>query len=314
MMGRNHARILSSLDGVEFVGVCDPDVTLKTSNIGVPIFQSVAELIDTGIDYAVVSVPTIQHLTVGKELASAGVHALIEKPLSYDETSARELASAFKDLVGAVGHIERYNPALQQARKRLGEIGTLYQVVTRRQGPFPSRISDVGVVKDLASHDIDLTSWVTNQQFMNVSAQTSYRSGRNHEDMVIVVGRLSGGAISSHIVNWLSPLKERVTILTGENGSFVADTLTADLTYYANGKIPTNWDDIARFRGVAEGDVIRYAFPKPEPLRVEHENFRDAVLGIDSQIVTMEQGCKTAEIAEAILQSARDQISISVAK
>jgi predicted dehydrogenase len=314
MMGRNHARVLSSLDGIEFVGVCDPDLTLRTVNIGKPIFNSVAELIDAGIDYAVVSAPTIQHLSVGKELASAGVHALIEKPLSHDAKSARELTNAFRNLIGAVGHIERYNPALQQAKKRLDDLGTLYQVVTRRQGPFPSRISDVGVVKDLASHDIDLTSWVTNQQFVNISAQTSYRSGRLHEDMVAVVGRLSGGTISNHLVNWLSPLKERVTILTGEKGAFVADTLTADLTFYANGNIATSWDDIARFRGVTEGDVIRYAFPKPEPLKLEHENFRDAILGLDSQIVTMEQGLVTAEIAEAILQSARDQISISIEK
>ena len=82
--------------------------------------------------------------------------------------------------------------------------------------------------------------------------------------------------MTSHLVNWLSPLKERVTVVTGEKGAFVADTLTADLTFYANG-IATAWDDVAQFRGVSEGDVIRYAIPKPEPLRIEHEAFRDAV-------------------------------------
>ena len=77
--------------------------------------------------------------------------------------------------------------------------------------------------------------------------------------------------MTSHLVNWLSPLKERVTIVTGEQRRFVADTLTADLTFYANGASGTSGIDLAQFRGVSEGDMIRYAIAKPEPLRVEHE-------------------------------------------
>ncbi|MDR1077589.1 MAG: hypothetical protein LBL55_02790 [Propionibacteriaceae bacterium] len=63
-------------------------------------------------------------------------------------------------LVGAVGHIERFNPAVQELRRRVnaGELGAIYQIVTRRQGPFPGRIADVGVAKDLATHDVDLTA------------------------------------------------------------------------------------------------------------------------------------------------------------
>ena len=211
-------------------------------------------------------------------------------------------------LVGAVGHIERYNPSLQEARKRLDQLGTLYQVVTRRQGPFPARIADVGVVKDLATHDIDLTAWVTGQKFTTVSAQTAHRSGREHEDMVAAVGKLENGIITNHLVNWLTPFKERLTVVTGERGSLVADTLTADLTFYANASVDTQWDSVAAFRGVSEGDVIRYAFAKPEPLRVEHEAFRDAVLGIDGakdRIVTMEQGLATVAVASAMIESAK---------
>ena len=165
-----------------------------------------------------------------------------------------------------------------------------------------------------STHDIDLTSWVTGQKFTSVSARTTYRSGREHEDMVAVVASLSGGTISNHLVNWLSPLKERVTILTGEKGAFVADTLTADLTFYANGTVNTNWDELAQFRGVSEGDVIRFAFPKPEPLKLEHENFRDAVLGKKADIVTMEQGLTTVVVAEAIIKSAKEQCTVQIAQ
>lgn len=314
MMGRHHARVLASLPGVDFVGVCDPAGDANNLAQGRTVVATVAELIAMKIDYAMVAVPTIYHLEIGKELAAAGVHALIEKPLSHDTKTSEELTSAFSKagLVGAVGHIERYNPALQEARRRLEQLGSLYQVVTRRQGPFPSRIADVGVVKDLATHDIDLTAWVTGQPFIQVSAQTAFRTGREHEDLVAIVGKLADGTVTNHLVNWLSPLKERVTILTGEKGAFVADTLTADLTFYANGTVTSEWEELKQFRGVSEGDVVRYAIAKHEPLRMEHENFRDAVLGKPADIVTMQQGLRTVVVAEAIIESSKTSTTVTI--
>lgn len=307
MMGRHHARLLRSLDGVELVAVADPAGDPHGAAGDVPLVSDVQGLIAAGIDYCMVAVPTVYHEPVAMALAEAGVHAMVEKPLAQDGPAAMRLADAFESrgLVGAVGHIERYNPALQNLRSRLerDELGEVYQIVTRRQGPFPSRIADVGVVKDLATHDIDLTAWVTRERFVSVSARTAFKSGREHEDLVAVVGQLSDGTVTSHLVNWLSPMKERVTIVTGEKGAFVADTLTADLTFHANGLVPTQWDTIAKFRGVAEGDVVRYAIAKPEPLRTEHEAFRDAVLGKEADIVTMRQGLATVAVAEAILES-----------
>ena len=308
MMGRHHARVLGSLEGVDLVAVADPGGDVHGVAGGRPVLETVEQLIETGIDYCMVAVPTAFHEQVGLALAEAGVHAIIEKPLAQDTPSAERLAEAFaaKGLVGAVGHIERYNPALQQARARLeaGELGDVYQVTTRRQGPFPARIADVGVAKDLASHDVDLTAWVAQSEYVNVFAQTTFKSGREYEDMIAITGRLASGVIVNHLVNWLSPMKERVTIVTGEKGAFVADTATGDLTFYANGTIPLEWESVSSFRGVSEGDVTRFAFAKREPLRVEHEAFRDAVLGLPSDVVTMEQGLRTLAVVEAALASA----------
>ncbi|GAA3711951.1 Gfo/Idh/MocA family oxidoreductase [Terrabacter ginsenosidimutans] len=316
MMGRHHARVLSSLDGVELVAVADPLGDPHGIAGGRDVLGGVDEIIKTGVDYCVVAVPTTYHEDIGLALAAAGVHSLIEKPLAPDVASAQLLAEAFEaaGLVGAVGHIERYNPALQSARARIeaGELGRVYQVTTRRQGPFPARIADVGVVKDLATHDIDLTAWVTQQRYTRISANTAFRSGREHEDLVAATGLLEDGTVTNHLVNWLSPLKERVTTITGERGAFVADTLTADLTFYANGSVKVVRDDIAQFRGVSEGDMIRYAIAKPEPLRVEHEQFRDAVLGNDGDIVTMRQGLETVRVAEACIAAARGGAGIKL--
>ncbi|WP_431963895.1 Gfo/Idh/MocA family protein [Actinacidiphila sp. bgisy160] len=314
-MGRNHCRVLAGLEGVDLVGVVDPKGDPKAAH-GAPVLDTVEELIALGVDYAVVACPTALHEEVGLTLAGAGVGALIEKPLAHTVEAAQALVDAFEaaGLVAGVGHIERYNPALQNLRGRLeaGELGDVYQVVTRRQGPFPHRIADVGVVKDLATHDIDLTSWVTGQEYVSVAAHTVSKSGRPHEDMVAVVGQLADSTMVNHLVNWLSPLKERTTVVTGERGCFVADTLTADLTFFANGVQDTEWEALRAFRGVSEGDMVRYAIPKREPLLVEHERFRDAVLGVPSDIVTLRQGLRTVQVSAAVLESAQSGRTITI--
>lgn len=316
MMGRHHARNLRAIDGVDLVAVADAAGDRHGVAGGLEVLPNVEALIEAGIDYAVVALPTEFHSDAGQQLAAAGIHALIEKPLAKTSQEAKGLADAFAaaGVIGAVGHIERYNAALQNLRARLeaGELGDLYQISTRRQGPFPNRIADVGVVKDLASHDIDLTAWVTQRRYESVGARTMFKSGRQHEDMVAATCQLSGGLMSSHLVNWLTPTKERLTIVTGEKGMFVADTLTADLTFYANGVVDTTWDDLAQFRGVSEGEMRRFAIAKPEPLRLEHEQFRDAVLGKPADIVTLEQGAAVVRVCECMIKSAKTGQFVSV--
>jgi UDP-N-acetylglucosamine 3-dehydrogenase len=316
MMGRHHARVLRELDGVDLVAIADPGGDPHGVAGDLQVLSDIDELIATGIDLAVVAVPTRFHEDAALKLASAGVHTLVEKPIAHSIEAGQRMVDAFASagLVGAVGHIERFNPALQELRRRVeaGALGAVYQVATRRQGPFPSRIADVGVAKDLASHDVDLTAWVVQSPYDVVLAQTAFKSGREHEDMIVITGRTESGVIVNNIVNWLSPMKERVTVVTGEKGAFVADTSTGDLTFYANGTIPLEWDSISAFRGVTEGDVVRYEFPKREPLRVEHEAFRDAVLGEVTDVVTMEQGLRTLTVVEAALQSARTGQSVTL--
>ncbi len=315
MMGRHHARVIRELDGVELVAIADPGGDPHGVARDLAVLPDLEAMIDAGIDMAVVAVPTRFHEDAALKLAAAGVHTLVEKPIAHDVAAGRRMADAFasRGLVGAVGHVERFNPALQELRRRLehGDVGEVYQIATRRQSTFPERIADVGVGKDLASHDIDLTAWVAQSDYRTVYAQTTFKSGREYEDMITLTGRLANGVIVNHLVNWLSPMKERVTVVTGDRGTYVADTATGDLTFHANGTIPLEWDSVSAFRGVSEGDVTRFSFAKREPLRVEHEAFRDAVLGLDSAAVTMQQGLHTLEVVEGALESARTGTSVT---
>ncbi|MFK5634176.1 MULTISPECIES: Gfo/Idh/MocA family protein [unclassified Ornithinimicrobium] len=307
-MGRHHARVIREVEGMELVAVADPVGDRHRVAGGLAVLPDVDALIGAGIDAAMVAVPTYLHEEVALALAAAGVHAMVEKPIAATAESGQRVADAFRSagLVGAVGYVERCNPALLQMRRRIeaGELGVVYQITTSRQGPFPARIADVGVVKDLATHDIDLTSWIARSPYEVVAGQVTHRSGREHEDMVVATGRLANGIIVSHTVNWLSPLKVRQTVATGEKGAFVANTLTGDLTFVANGDVTTEWDQVSAFRGVSEGDSVRYAIARREPLRVEQENFRDALWGRPSDAVSMAEGVHTLRVVEAILTSA----------
>lgn len=315
-MGRHHVRNIRETPGIDLVAVADPAGDKFGVAGDLPVLPDVQALIKAGIDAAVVAVPTVYHEPTALALAEAGVHTLVEKPLAHSVAAGERLVKAFEaaGLIGAVGYVERCNPALLEMRKRIaaGQLGDVYQIVTRRQSPFPARIADVGVVKDLATHDVDLTAWVAGAGYASLAAQTAYRSGRENEDMVTVTARLTNDVLVSNLVNWLTPFKERTTIVTGEKGALVADTLMGDLTYFRNGEIPVEWDHIANFRGVSEGEVTRYELAKREPLRVEHEHFRDAILGQGNDHVSMQEGLEALRVVDAILESARTQQAVAL--
>jgi predicted dehydrogenase len=231
---------------------------------------------------------------------------LIEKPIAYSVEEGMEICEAFDShgLVGAVGHIERFNPAIIALREELstGVMGNIFQITTRRVGPFSGRIRDVGVVKDLASHDIDLVCTISNSTYKTVHAQLSYPLGSRNEDSLLAIGEMENGIHFSHVVNWISPFKERVTSVLGENGLLVADTLSGKLSFYKNGSAVPDWSGLPRERGVSEGAVETYELDTLEPLLAEHMAFQSALIsGIRGSIASLGQGLNVLSIAERMI-------------
>jgi len=320
MMGRHHARILQALPGVTFAGAVDPAGD-RHGAVRDPalVFPTLERLLEAGApDMAVVALPTEEHLPAALALADAGVHMLIEKPLAASGAEAEQIIAAVerRGLAAAVGHVERFNPSLMALRERLlaGQLGDVFLVATERVGPFPERIRDVGVVKDLATHDLDIVRWVADAPIATVAAQTAHRTGRPHEDLVLVTGRLASDVPFNTIVDWLTPTKTRRTRVLGDRGMLVAETVTADLTFYENGRVSSDWTSAQALRGVSEGDATRYALARSEPLRTELEAFRDLVAGAgDAPAVTLAQGLAALRTAEAVLESARSGETVQVA-
>ncbi len=314
-MGKNHARVLSNLPGVQLIKIVDPNYAKEESLFNCEIVGTLGQVDLSQIDYAVIAAPTSKHHEIALELIQSSTPFLIEKPLAGDSKSAIDIAirAREKNLRCGVGHIERFNAAVIQAKARIktGQIGEIFQITTVRQGPFPQRISDVGVTFDLATHDIDITAWLTESNYKNISSQAAHHTGRVTEDLIHVNGSLNSGVLISHQVNWLSPMKTRAISILGERGVLHIDTLSSDLTFFENGTIRVLQEKMQHFSGVTQGQVIKYSFEKPEPLLTEHEAFRDYVKGTQENFISLEEGTETVKVAEAILKSARESSTVN---
>lgn len=305
-MGKNHARVLSNMSSVDELVLYDPlgkdigELQGKTVNDNLDFF------LNQDFDYCVVSSPTSTHRDMALRLAALDVPVLIEKPLAFSVDEALEISEAFetRGLLGAVGHIERYNPAIIALREKLasGMLGKIFQITTRRVGPYSGRIRDVGVVKDLATHDIDLVLSISGSSYKSISAKLSFPIDSGHEDSLLAIGELDNGVQFSHVVNWISPTKERVTTVLGENGLMVADTLVGKLSLFENGSSVNAWDEDSVLRAVSEGAIHEIAVSKVEPLVQEHKVFQTALSDqSDSGIVVIRQGLEVIRVAERLL-------------
>jgi predicted dehydrogenase len=307
VMGSFHLRVLSQMrDAVEVVGVVDPAPERRASAPGVPAFATLTEALATRPDFAGIAAP-VQHLpALATEALQAGVACLVEKPLAPDEDAALAMLRAAGGRVLSVGHVERFNPAVMELKRRLTpDVGRVYQIHARRLSPFPFRESMTGVGLDLATHDLDVIRYLTGSEIARVYAETASRTPTGAEDLLSASLRLDDGTTGVLEVNWLTPAKVRQLSVTAESGMFVVDYLTQDLFFYENPRGSIEWDALAVVRGTGEGNMTRFAIDRREPLRVEWEAFLAAVRGEAPPVVTGWDGLAAMSTARAIQRSGR---------
>ncbi len=310
-MGRNHLRVLNDLDAVHLVGVADADVATAeraARRFHIPAYGSYIEMLERERPHGVVvAVPTVLHREVALEAIARGAHVLVEKPIAFTVDEGREMIEAARraGVILTVGHIERYNPAILELHKRLREeqLGRVFQMNARRLGPFPPRVRDVGVVIDLATHDVDIMRFLSGSDVVCVHAETARRIHTEHEDLLSGLLRFANDSIGVLDINWLTPTKIRELTVTGERGMFQVNYLTQDLYFFENNYIKTDWDTISNIEGVSEGDMVRLRIEKTEPLRVELDRFARAIRGEEVSIVSGEDGLKALHVARKIVES-----------
>ena len=321
-MGANHARVLGEIDGVVLAAVADTDaarVAAATGGGARGYADYRVMLAEARLDVVVVAVPTRAHFDVASDVIAAGVAVLVEKPLAASLDEGRRLRdlAATAGVPLTVGHIERFNPAVIELKRRLraGELGRVFQMHARRVGPFPDRVRDVGVVLDLAPHDIDVMRFLLESEVTRVQAETEQRINTEHEDMLAGLLRFENGVVGVLDVNWLTPTKIREISVLGERGMFVVDYLARELTFFENDQhpreVPPDWA-ARHLKGVGEGAVHRIAVDKREPLRVELEALVAAVRDGTPVAVTADDGLAAMAAAEALVRSAERGASVDV--
>ena len=311
-MGSLHARVLSQIEGVEIVAVVDPDAErlelFERRHPRTSTFVTIEQAIEsTTVDFACLAAPARALPMLGRVAIEAGIPMLIEKPLAADEDEALALveeAERHGVLLG-VGHVERCNPAVIALKERLdsGMIGRIYQLHARRLSPFPDRDAMLGVALDLASHDIDVMRYLTGSEVKRVFAETAQRLHDSAEDLIAATMCFDSDTAGLLEINWLTPAKVRELTVTGEGGTFVLNYLTQELYYYGHPTEQTNWDTLANMRGAGEGDMIRYALPRREPLLVQWETFLPALNGEGRPLASGYDGYAALSTARAIQRS-----------
>ena len=229
-------------------------------------------------------------------------------PTEEEALAMTEDADA-RGLVLGVGHVERFNPAVVALKRKLddGLIGHIYQMHARRLSPFPDRDSMRGVALDLATHDIDVMRYLTGTEVEPAcSARPLGCCLDRAEDLLCSTLRFENDANGLLEVNWLTPTKVRELTVTGELGVCHVDYLTQDLTFYEHPVKDTEWDALAGMRGPGEGDMVRYALARREPLRVEWEAFLSAVRAGGPAPVTGRDGLAALSTARAIQEAGPD--------
>jgi UDP-N-acetylglucosamine 3-dehydrogenase len=308
-MGRLQARVVNELDETELVAIVDPDPAAeRVAQVnGTRRLSSLDELLAAEEpDFVVVTVPTAQHAEVACTVIEAGVPVLIEKPIAPTLGEAEQLIALAGEhgVPLAVGHVERFNPAVRALHEKLrdGALGRVFQIHARRLSPFPVRVGDTGVAMDLATHDLDLMCVLAGEP-VRIAAETDRKAHRTHEDLVAALLRFDSGIVGVLEVNWLTPDKVRQLAATGERGMFVVDYLNQHLTLFENAQTSGAWETIAIFDGVTEGNVTRFALPRVEPLRAQLEAFVRAVRGEAPVSVTGADGLRAVRLALAVVEA-----------
>jgi predicted dehydrogenase len=313
-MGRNHLRVIGSRDDCRLVAVADPvpevlaDAAARSG--AAPYADPLAMLVDAGLDAVVIAAPTTAHLELGLAAVERGVAILVEKPLAATVDEGLELLAAARarGVPVQVGHVERFNPAVLELGRLLHQarwLSTIYSIQSRRAGPFPARIRDVGVAIDLATHDVDILSWIAGERPDRAYAETARRVHAAHEDLLFGLLRFPSGAAGMLDVDWLTPAKRRQLSVVGEEGMFELDYLTQRLTF-------TKAPDVAHPRLIAgyaptfEGDVAVLPVANEEPLAAELESFVRVVRAGGRPVVDGVDGLWAVAIAWALRTAAAE--------
>jgi UDP-N-acetylglucosamine 3-dehydrogenase len=321
-MGKNHARVYSRMHDAELVAVCD---------INMESAKKVAKAYDAKwysdyrimldkeeeIDAVSIAVPTTKHEEVALGSIDYGKHVLIEKPIAESIEIAQRIVEKAKSagVKLMVGHIERFNPAVTKVEQFIHEdrLGQIVSISSKRVGPYANIMFDVGVILDLAIHDIDVMRFITKNEVCEVYAKIG--SGMcSHEDYASILLTLHNGVAGLIETNWLTPTKIRRLDVTGMNGYVTLDYIKQEIDLYgkALSKNLADYEELVMTYGTPQ--IARIRAEKEEPLKLELEHFLQSIVNDSIPRADGQSGIENLKVALAALQSAQKRRPIIIAR
>ena len=299
VMGSNHARVFADMPGIKLVGIVDPDAKQRAfvaKALGCAGHDNVESLLDSGVDAVTIAAPTHLHHDMALTCIARGVHVLVEKPIASSVEEGRDIITAARHagVTLMVGHVERFNPAVEAIKNAIRDEDILSIAITR-VGPFPPRMSNVGVVIDLAVHDIDLIRWFTDSDIIEVQPQLS-SAVAEREDIALLQFRTASGVLAHINTNWLTPFKARNVTVATRDKYVMGDLLTRQVT------------ECFGFQPDGSYSMRHLSVGHAEPLRAELMAFVSAIANSAPPAVSGEEGVASLEIAIKCLEATPAQV------
>jgi UDP-N-acetylglucosamine 3-dehydrogenase len=298
--GKNHARVLAELLSTRLICVCDSNLeTAKSVGSGLGVeytddLQSVLTRPD--VNAVTICTPTVTHANIATQALRAGKHVFVEKPMTNTASEAQDLLALASSTGLRImpGHIERFNPAVMYLKQMIdkNELGDVILLLGRRVGRRPDRISDVGVVRDTAIHDVDLARYVFNDEVTSVYAHIGSTRNSN-EDYAEILLQFKNGGTAFIDANWLTLRKMRTLIVTGSEATAQVDYITQE--------IQLDYSD----------RMVKPEIEKREPLSLELVHFAESILANRQFAVSGFDGMEAVAICDSVIKSSSAGIAVS---
>ncbi|MEN6329677.1 MAG: Gfo/Idh/MocA family oxidoreductase [Methanobacteriaceae archaeon] len=301
-MGHNHVRVYSRLKNANLMAVSDlmkgtlAEVSKKYQTVGFVDYDNILKMSE--IEAVSVCVPTTYHHEVVMEAIEQGKHVLVEKPIAFTLDEARDMIRAAKreGVKLATGHVERFNPAVLEAKNliREGLIGEIVSVSAKRVGPFPPRIKDVGVTIDLAIHEVDVMAYLLDSPASKVYAHVGSRLEKcEFEDHAEIMMEFYNGASGVLEVNWLTPYKQRKLEVTGTDGIISLDYIDQNVEIFGK-------------------NARKVRVSHHEPLMEELNSFLNSIIDDEKPKITGEDGMHALKVVLAAMESAKGKVPVDL--
>lgn len=293
MMGKNHLKTYKSMPGVELVGVYDifPDACKAAAEtFGIKAFASLQEVADN-VDAVSVVTTSVTHCEVGLFFLNRGIHCLIEKPLAATEEECRKLIKTAADHNATllVGHIEQFNPAVEQMHKLLSDTSKIRSLTAQRMSAASGRITDVDVSMDLMIHDMEIILSLVKSPIANVqAASVKTKDSPMGKDYITALLQFENGATANLTASRITQARVRTLTVTTDTNYIDMDFISQSINVHTQGRMPyVNQEEIPDWMHYGlKGSVEQLFIPTNQPLTAELTHFINCVNGKETPRIT----------------------------